>query len=504
MNDRLNRPVSSKIKIYLLYAAVGFIIYYPILDNAFISDDYDSLYRIQIEKRILIREFLRPMIDFSFYLNFLISGLDPWSYYLLNIIIHILNAFLVYQLILNYGRYVKKDLQSLAFFSGLLLLIYPFHNEGIVWLTGRLASIACMFALLSMNVVLLSVNRTFKIILAVAFYFLGLLAYESILFLPFIVIVLCWNRSKAFRSVLMEIGLALVVMAAYLAARWALSGTVYGVYGERMNDWSLKSNTMKFMKVFGRAILPPAENSGLLAALFTGVILLFIAVYRLMSRTKTYPPGFKSDSAKLGLAFSIAMVIPVFFGISTRTTEGDRLLYFPSVFLVMLIANYLLLLKKRIFRTLAFGATAAYFLFFLWVNNQRWEKASRASDSIIRAVERNDDKETLLINLPDELEGAFVFRNGFYKALLLNGIDTGRVEVNNYLTRLQYLNMEDTIKTDRGSSFYTIPPVTLIEQARNTDSLIIVNTLTNTQKRINRNNSVLYFWDKHTLQRIIN
>lgn len=504
MNDKLNRPVSSEIKIYLLYAAVGFIIYYPILDNTFISDDYDSLYRIQIEKRILIKEFFRPMIDFSFYLNFLVSGLYPWSYYLLNIIIHILNAFLVYQLILNYGRYVKRDLQSHAFFSGLLFLIYPFHNEGIVWLTGRLASIACMFALLSINVVLLPVNRIFKITLAVVFYLLGLLAYESILFLPFIAIVLCWNCSKAFRSVLVEVGFALVVMAAYLAARWVLSGTIYGAYGERMNDWSLKNNAMKFLKVFGRAVLPPAENSGLLAALFAGAILLFIAAYWFMLRTKIYPPGFKSDSAKLGVAFSIAMVIPVFFGISTRTTEGDRLLYLPSVFLVMLIANYLLLLKKRIFRTLAFGATAVYFLFFLWANNQRWEKASRASDSIIRAAEKNDDKETVFINLPDELEGAFVFRNGFYKALLLGGIDTSRVEVNNYLTRLQYLDMEDTIKIDRGSSFYTIPPVTLIEQVGNTDSLIIVNTLTSTQKMINRNNSVLYFWDKHTLQMVIN
>src|SRR5690606_30743577 len=121
----------------------------------------------------LIKEFFRPMIDLSFYLNFLVSKLSPWSYYLLNIIIHISNVVLVYQFVLSYGRYVKKELQTLAFFSGLLFTIYPFHNEGIVWLTGRLASIACMFGLLSINTILLPVNRILKISLAVAFYFLG-------------------------------------------------------------------------------------------------------------------------------------------------------------------------------------------------------------------------------------------------------------------------------------------------------------------------------------------
>lgn len=497
MNNKRNRYV------YLVYIAINFIIYYPVLDNAFISDDYDSLYRIHVEKTILIKEFFRPMIDLSFYLNFLVSKLNPWSYYLLNIIIHISNVILVYQLVLNYGRYIKKDIQTLAFFSGFLFMIYPFHNEGIIWLTGRLASIACMFGLLSINAILLPVNRILKISLAVAFYFLGLLAYESILFLPFIVIVFCRTRSKALKSVLREIGLALIIMAAYLVVRWTLSGTIYGTYGERMYNWSIKSNIVKLLKVFGRAVLPPAENASLLTALFVGMILLLTTAFWLTTRSSGYMQSFKGDLFKSGLAFIIAMAIPVFFGISTRTTEGDRLLYFPSVFLAIFIANWLFLLKKRIFRNFVLSAIALYFLFFLFSNNRRWEKASHASDSIISEVKNNNNKEIVIINLPDELEGAFVFRNGFYKALLLNGIDTGRVVVNNYLTRLQYLGLEGKIKADSGSSLYSILPVTHILPTGDSDSLIIVNTLANTQKMVS-SNAVLYFWDKCSLQRVNN
>ena len=91
----------NKIIIALLFAVVGFVIYAPLLGNAFLSDDYDSLYRIYIQKRILYKEFLRPMIDISFYFNYLISGLSAWSYYLFNILLHIINALLVFRFALD-------------------------------------------------------------------------------------------------------------------------------------------------------------------------------------------------------------------------------------------------------------------------------------------------------------------------------------------------------------------------------------------------------------------
>ena len=76
----------KKTTVIFLFTAVGFVIYFPLLGNGFLSDDYDSLYRIYVQKRILYKEFLRPMIDISFYVNYLISGLSAWSYYLFNML----------------------------------------------------------------------------------------------------------------------------------------------------------------------------------------------------------------------------------------------------------------------------------------------------------------------------------------------------------------------------------------------------------------------------------
>src|SRR5438067_1228373 len=130
------------------------ILYYPILGNTFLSDDYDSLYRIIIEKRILLKEFFRPLIDVSFYLNYLISGMNSRSFYIINLIIHIVNAFLLYRFALKFTLFEEKRQFVFAYLSAVLFLVYPFHNEGVVWLTGRISSMATMFALLGMNLMM--------------------------------------------------------------------------------------------------------------------------------------------------------------------------------------------------------------------------------------------------------------------------------------------------------------------------------------------------------------
>ena len=75
------------------------------------------------------------------------------------------------------------------------------------------------------------------------------------------------------------------------------------------------------------------------------------------------------------MAFAlISLLIPIAFGVSTRTSEGDRLLYFPSCFICMLlIAAILLIFKNASVRWLWFSGITIYFLCFLEINNMRWE-----------------------------------------------------------------------------------------------------------------------------------
>jgi hypothetical protein len=399
----------NKITVTLLFTAIGFIIYIPLLGNGFLSDDYDSLYRIYIQKRILYKEFLRPMIDISFYLNYLISGLSAWSYYLFNISVHIINALLVYRLAAGYILFSKKDQWLFAFWSGLLFLIYPFHNESIAWLSGRLSSMACLFALISL---IITSERKGKMasVMSAFFFLLGLLCYESIIFLPVIILIIQWLKGQTVKNLFIQSGFWLMVIFVYLSIRFSLSGEITGDYGSRLSDNHFLQKCLNAGKVFGRLFLPGSEHQGLLVVLTVVICFFTITITGLILKNKNQNIVNKAKWIALMVFALISLLIPIAFGISTRTSESDRLLYFPSCFISMLeIAVILQIFRNTGARLLWFSVISIYFLCFLEINNMRWVKASRAAESILETVRNRGTKNVILINVPDELEGAFVF-----------------------------------------------------------------------------------------------
>ncbi|PVD53915.1 hypothetical protein DC498_00515 [Terrimonas sp.] len=478
--------------VFLVFGLIGFLLYYPILDNNFLSDDYDSLYRVCIQQTIIVKEFFRPLIDISFKFNYLLGGFDSSGYYILNLVIHIANVFIVYK-IANVFKPENDKHDLLSWLSAFLFLIYPFHNEAVVWLTGRLASIACFFALLCIYVWLGNSTRVVKAALSITFYFTGLLAYESIVLLPLVIFILTWNKTNNRKNTFLFLGISFLVTVGYLLLRSYVSGNVYGDYGARMMDVDFLSIIIKAAKTMGRFFLPPSENSNLLIFTFVAIVVALIVLsFRLY---KMYSMAALTPFIKLIMALVVASSIPLLFGISTRTGESDRLLYFPSVFLCMIFAMLIQLLIKTISgKVVAVTMLSIYFITCLLQNNKNWEKASLISGKVLGYVKEANRKNVVFINLPDEIEGAFVFRNGFTKAMVLNNIDTGKIWVNNMLTRLEYLELKEVIHPLTGTGAFVLPPVTKISFIGN-DSVQVEN-ISNLEKRVfPKENTTILYWN---------
>lgn len=494
-----SHSLRKNLLVFVALAIVALLIYHPILDNEFLSDDYDSLYRICIEKQILFREFLRPLIDVSFYLNYRISGLNSWSYYAFNLGVHVTNAFLLYRLALSYSLFDISRQQVFALMSTFLFLVYPFHNEGIVWLTGRLSSMACFFALAVLNIWLSPLKFNFKLLLCLFLYFVGLLAYESILLLPVIIVILSLRNRSSAKQILQNLFWATAVICFSLLIRFLISGAVYGVYGERMVTPTWSHYLVKSLKTLGRSFLPPSENSRVMEICFTVVTVFIIWIHFKM--IKKYRPQKELIFKYLKIAgcFFIAMMLPMLFGISTRTSEGDRLLYFPSVFICMMLSFLVITIAKRkVFQWICFSIIFSYFIYFLMLSNKQWEKASGATSHILQTVTASNGKFVYLINIPDEVEGAYVFRNGFKKCLVLHHIDTSKVFAISYLTRLEYLKIDEDISTQRNGDNIIISPST--EIMNKGDGLFEARNLKKTQSFLfNRNESLVYYWNKSNL-----
>jgi hypothetical protein len=192
-------------------------------------------------------------------------------------------------------------------------------------------------------------------------------------------------------------------------------------------------------KVGGRLVLPPSKNPVLLSSLFFMLAAISgFYFFRNLQQIRHTRTG--SLVYILTFMLVISCIVPVITGISTQTTESDRMLYFPSVFVCMIGGWLLIRIKKSGYRWLLFALIISYNLFFLERNNLNWRRASTVTWSImskIQELSRSEKQEgkVYFLNIPNEIKGAYVFRLGFSDALRLYGEDTSRFVAVNYLPR---------------------------------------------------------------------
>ena len=93
----------------------------------------------------------------TFALNYNIHGLNLWGYHLVNLIIHLTDAFLIWWLTwLTLSTPVMKDTRisrhrtMVAFLTGLLFVTHPLATQSVTYIAQRFASLATLFYLLSL------------------------------------------------------------------------------------------------------------------------------------------------------------------------------------------------------------------------------------------------------------------------------------------------------------------------------------------------------------------
>ncbi len=86
--------------------------------------------------------FFRPLFVLSLKLDHLVWGLNPFGFHLTNLLLHILNALLVYRFL----RLVEVD-SRIALFTGMLFAGYPHHTVAILWVSGRTELLMATFVI---------------------------------------------------------------------------------------------------------------------------------------------------------------------------------------------------------------------------------------------------------------------------------------------------------------------------------------------------------------------
>jgi hypothetical protein len=444
----------------LVYCLGSLVLFAPTLGRTFASDDFEVIWRVA-KGDFRTPGFFRPLSDWTLYFNYWLGGFRPWGYYAFNILIHGINSYLVF-LLCDRLRWPGDDRERhrFAWLASLLFLVYPFHSEGIDWILGRGASMAVLFGLGAL--ILAADCRRGYLVWAAVLYFMGMMAYETDVVVPALCAVILWMRGARRREIIRWVGVLWVVLLVQLVMRGILSGGIWGEYERAFLGMGWRQYSGNIIRVGMRLLVPPMENGGWVGVIVVsgaGVLVVWLWLRSViadgMRRQVVMADGMRRQGERrmvggLLLMLAFASIFPVLVSVSTRTTESDRLLYFPSVFLCCLLGCGLVrLVRRRVWRWLLAVTGFVYMVFFLEKANRNWTAASEITRDIVRAVAEPVRGKIYLINLPDEKDGAYIFRLGFPQALLMAGKDSAGVVVVNHFSRQEWLASPNRISVDR-------------------------------------------------------
>jgi len=155
----------NKIRYYfpiLFIVLISFLVYLNALRNGFVWDDMvliadnEGINKWGCFWENFVRDFFdttddtiefkygyyRPIISFSYMIDYAVWGLKPWGFHLSNIIFHTVSCISVY-LIFN----SLFNNRSVSIITSLLFACHPIHTESVTWISGRTDIVAGMFFL---------------------------------------------------------------------------------------------------------------------------------------------------------------------------------------------------------------------------------------------------------------------------------------------------------------------------------------------------------------------
>lgn len=154
-----NRSRSIPWLFALLVIVIGVAAYWPAISGGYVLDDYDLLEPGAPMRAPSFRSLIgpeRPLVAMSYLANARLGGLSPSSFHLVNILIHCLNALILWRLLAALFSAAKMPERLAAnrdlFVYGvpLLFLLSPIQTESVAYVSSRSELFAALFFLLGL------------------------------------------------------------------------------------------------------------------------------------------------------------------------------------------------------------------------------------------------------------------------------------------------------------------------------------------------------------------
>ncbi len=373
------------------------IAYSPAIRGQFVYDDLYLPFTEQEFEAAPLKVWiagLRPFLMFSFWLNFRISELDPFSYHLTNVVLHfgvgLLVFFIARRLLERTGSEgLPRDL--LASFAGALFLVHPLQTESVAYVASRseVLSVLFCYGALALFLYRRSERVTWPVAIAIVVLFgAAVSTKEHTAVLPLVLLLTDYyfNPGFSFRGVLRNWKLYVLFAAgAALAARWLLitlrASNATAGFGVREFTWYEYFFTQcraiwTYLRMF---VLPYGQNVDhdyavsrtiLQHGAIIGLVALVAAAAAAFVLRRRYP------LASYGFFVFLIFVAPTSSVVPILDVVAERRVYLPMIGLLLMTVD--LLRRWKVSRPALVAALGAVLIVegALALNrNERWATA---------------------------------------------------------------------------------------------------------------------------------
>lgn len=427
----------------LLPAALTFLTYGFTLDGFFLSDDFhfvqgaseaDGWLAAAHKHYSPLQSWLRPIVHWSFWIQWHTSGLDPFGYRLFNLILHALNCAGV-----AWIAGILIGTRRAGAVAGAAFALLPIHPEAVTWVSGR-SDLLCTAGLLTSILAWLrfctSGGRTRHLAgacLALAF---ALGAKEmAFVGLPLLVLISLGFFRHSLRGQWVGWSCLAAVSAAYLMMRVHTLGGLGGLSGQDGGSLHAQLHLRAAAHFAAEALQLTAgplhrDFGGVTGELIrdlplAGWVLLTVASWKSRDRQVLWRRGLP-----LLLLFLVSLAPVAHWARVNALFCGSRYLYLPSVFSCIGLG----LLASRTSegrperparpsqRAILVGLALILpiWSFQLLHINRRWDEAATMSRQMVKVLLPPGRDLALRVTDPqDNHHGAYVFRNAFAPAAIL-------------------------------------------------------------------------------------
>ncbi|MBN8703454.1 MAG: tetratricopeptide repeat protein [Bacteroidetes bacterium] len=351
-----------------LLLVITFFTYYPSLQNNFLTNWDDHQYVLNNDdikqlnstniKKMFTNYYIgnyQPITILSYALDYHFWQLNPKGYKTINLLFHLLNTLLVFQIVNSISKQKNISIITAAVFA-----LHPMHVESVAWISERKDVLYSFFYLLSIKFYLsyLNTKKIIQFIYVLLFFVLSILSKSAAITLPLVLACITWYQQKEKHSLKNYLPIVLLLLISIVFGVVAIDsqkeagatnmGPPFPITDRPfLIAYAILFYVVKFIAPINLCAMYyyPAKADGLLPVEYYISALALIALGWYIYKIK-----FLKKEILFGLLFflfSISLTIQLIpIG---RTIAADRYSYIPFIGLGFIVGNlYQHFIKKKI------------------------------------------------------------------------------------------------------------------------------------------------------------